>query len=156
MDTTISKHQMNLAAIIHISTFSKYFIPFGNFILPMILWISNKGQSDFVDENGKNALNFQISILLYSLFLGILCIPFVLFSAFDFIQLANILEHNTHDIDLPVRSLYDLSLGMIPVGIAGLLIFGLFIADVLCTILAGIRASKGILYRYPITISFIK
>ncbi|THD68036.1 DUF4870 domain-containing protein [Robertkochia marina] len=156
MDTTINKHQMNLAAIIHISTFSKYFIPFGNFILPLILWISNKDRSEFIDENGKNALNFQISILLYSLFLGIICIPFVLFTAFDFIQLANILEHNTHDIDLPVQSLYDLSVGMIPVGIAGLLIFGLFVLDVLCTIIAGIRASKGISYNYPITINFIK
>lgn len=156
MDTTINKHQMNLAAIIHISTFSKYFFPFGNFVLPLILWISNKDRSEFVDENGKNALNFQISILLYSLFLGILCIPFLLFSAFDFVQMANILEHNTHDIDLPVRSLYDLSIGMIPVGVAGLMIFALFIADVLCTIIAGIRASKGIAYKYPITINFIK
>ena len=156
MDTTITKHHMNLAAIIHISTFSKYFIPFGNFILPLVLWISNKNQSDFVDENGRNALNFQISILLYSLLLGIICIPFVLFTAFDFIQLANILEHNAHNIDLPFEDFYDVSVRMVPVAIAGALIFSLFVLDVICTIIAGIRASKGILYQYPITINFVK
>ena len=147
---------MNLAAIIHISTFSKYFIPFGNFVLPLLLWISNKNQSAFLDENGRNALNFQISILLYSLVLGIICIPFVFFTAFDFLQLANILEHNTHDINLPLDSLYDLSFHMIPVAIAGALILALFVMDVLFTIIAGIRASKGITYQYPLTIPFIK
>ncbi|MBL7473660.1 DUF4870 domain-containing protein [Robertkochia sediminum] len=156
MDTTLTKHQMNLASIIHISTFSKYFFPFGNFILPLILWISNKSQSSFVDINGRNALNFQISVLLYSLILGIVCIPFLFFTAFDFFQMANLLEHNTHSIDLPVRSFYDLSLRMIPVGIAGLLFFALLILDVACSIIAGIRASKGILYNYPLTINFIK
>ncbi len=50
MATTLTKHERNLSAIIHASTFSKYFIPFGNFIMPLILWMSNKKQYDFVEK----------------------------------------------------------------------------------------------------------
>ena len=76
MTETITKHERNLAAIIHASTFSKYIIPFGNFLLPLILWTANKKEHKFVDYNGKQALNFQISLLLYSIVLGMISIPF--------------------------------------------------------------------------------
>ncbi|MGB5499707.1 MAG: DUF4870 domain-containing protein, partial [Maribacter sp.] len=74
MTDTLSKHERNLSAIIHASTFSKFFIPFGNFIIPLVLWSANKKEYEFVDYNGKQALNFQISILLYSIILGIVSI----------------------------------------------------------------------------------
>ena len=78
MTETLSKHERNLSAVIHASTLSKYFIPFGNFLLPLVLWIGNKKEHGFVDYNGKQALNFQISLLLYSIILGIITVPFVL------------------------------------------------------------------------------
>ena len=78
MTDTLSKHERNLSAIIHASTFSKFFIPFGNFIIPLVFWSANKKEYEFVDYNGKQALNFQISILLYSIILGIVSIPFFL------------------------------------------------------------------------------
>jgi uncharacterized Tic20 family protein len=34
---------------------------------PLIIWLIKKDQSRFVDEHGKEALNFQISILIYQL-----------------------------------------------------------------------------------------
>ena len=76
MATTLTKHERNLSAIIHASTFSKYFIPFGNFIFPLILWTANKKEYEFVDYNGKQALNFQISMLLYSIVASLITIPF--------------------------------------------------------------------------------
>src|SRR5690606_11835489 len=78
MTKTLTKHERNLSAFIHASTFSKYFIPFGNFILPLVLWTANKKDCEFVDYNGKQALNFQISLLLYSILLGIISLPFLL------------------------------------------------------------------------------
>ena len=35
MTETLTKHERNLAAIIHASTLTKYFIPFGNFPLAL-------------------------------------------------------------------------------------------------------------------------
>jgi hypothetical protein len=156
MESSITKHHKNLGAIIHVSTFSKYFIPFGNFIIPLILWTSNKNQSDFVDYNGKQALNFQISLLLYSMVIGIVAIPFFFFSAWDFIGFYDLLDHNTHEIHFNFRDFFSFSRGWIFLGISGLLGLALFVLDIFCTIIATIRANEGIMYKYPFTINFIK
>lgn len=35
-----------------------------NFLGPLILWIIKKDEDEFVDEQGKEALNFQITIMI--------------------------------------------------------------------------------------------
>jgi uncharacterized Tic20 family protein len=37
------------------------------FLVPLIIWLIKKDQSRFVDDQGKEALNFQISLLIYLL-----------------------------------------------------------------------------------------
>ena len=39
----------------------------GNILLPLILWLVNKDKMPFVDQEGKEATNFQISISIYLL-----------------------------------------------------------------------------------------
>lgn len=48
------------------------------FIAPLILWLMFKDKSRLVDEAGKNILNFQISIAIYSLVLCLTCIGILL------------------------------------------------------------------------------
>jgi uncharacterized protein len=156
MESSINKHQKNLSAIIHVSTFSKYFIPFGNFILPLILWMSNKNNSEFVDYHGKQALNFQISLLLYSIVLGLIAIPFFVFTAWNLIDVIDILKHNTHSIHLKFDDIFSLGSGLFYLGIAGIIGLGLFVLDVFCSIIATIKANEGTYYKYPLTIKFIK
>ncbi|MFT6731707.1 MAG: putative Tic20 family protein, partial [Glaciecola sp.] len=74
-----TNHQKNIATFIHLSTFSRFIIPLGNFIGPIVLWIMNKDKSDFIDTHGKQAINFQMSILLYAIIIGTLTIPFFIF-----------------------------------------------------------------------------
>ena len=50
-----------------------FFIPFGNNSGPFIVWLIKKDEYAFVNEQGKEALNFQISILIYI----IITIPFI-------------------------------------------------------------------------------
>jgi uncharacterized Tic20 family protein len=59
----------------------------GGVLGPLVLWQVKKEEFDFVNDQGKEAVNFQISILLYSLIGSIVCgitcvgiplIPFVL------------------------------------------------------------------------------
>lgn len=160
MESSITKHHRNLSSAIHISTFSKYFIPFGNFIVPLILWISNKNESGFVDINGKQALNFQISILLYSMIAGTVIFGFALFTAWDVINFINISDHNRHhvdfDLDFDFDNPYSMSKSIILISIAGILGLGLLALDVVCTIIATLRANEGLEYKYPLTIPFIK
>ncbi|MGB5434760.1 MAG: DUF4870 domain-containing protein [Maribacter sp.] len=160
MTDTLSKHERNLSAIIHASTFSKFFIPFGNFIIPLVLWTANKKEYEFVDYNGKQALNFQISILLYSIILGVVSIPIFLGFIPEIFEhghfgLNGLNRYNNFDLDFDFD---DLSFGywIFPIGIAGLLQGGLFIINVVYTILAAIRTNEGQTFSYPITIKFIK
>ncbi len=46
----------------------------GSIIAPLIIWQIKKDQFAFVDEQGKEAVNFQISILIYALAAGVLCL----------------------------------------------------------------------------------
>lgn len=68
------------AMLCHLSAFSGTVIPFGNILGPLVIWLIKKDESAFVDDQGKEALNFQISILLYGigLALTIIGIPLVL------------------------------------------------------------------------------
>ncbi len=160
MATVLTKHERNLSAIIHASTFSKYFIPFGNFILPLILWTANKKEHAFVDYNGKQALNFQISMLLYSVIAGLISIPF--FIGFwpdifdgDFFGFRRISDLNNLNIHI---SSDDFRFGKFfwPVGITGLLQAALVVVNVVYTILATIRTNEGERFQYPFTIKFIR
>ena len=61
----------------HISIFSGTVIPFGNLLVPLVIWLIKKDEMKFVDDQGKEILNFQISITIYlilSIFLIILLI----------------------------------------------------------------------------------
>lgn len=57
----------------HLSAFAGYFFPFGGIVGPVICWISRKDESEWVNINGKASLNFQISMLLYTVLLIPLC-----------------------------------------------------------------------------------
>ncbi|MHC4904693.1 MAG: DUF4870 domain-containing protein, partial [Planctomycetota bacterium] len=51
-------------------------IPFANIIGPLILWLIKKEDFAFVDDQGKEALNFQISLAIYALASSVtLCFP---------------------------------------------------------------------------------
>jgi uncharacterized Tic20 family protein len=42
-------------------------IPFGNLAGPLIMWLLKRHTSPFVDEQGRESLNFQLSMTLYAL-----------------------------------------------------------------------------------------
>jgi uncharacterized Tic20 family protein len=45
----------------------------GSVIAPLVLWQIKKKEDPFIDKNGKEAVNFQISMLLYSLIGSVAC-----------------------------------------------------------------------------------
>jgi uncharacterized Tic20 family protein len=56
----------------------------GGFVGPLILWILKKDQYPFVDEQGKEAVNFQLTMLIYSIGAAVLiaaCVGIVLLPA---------------------------------------------------------------------------
>lgn len=54
---------------------------FTGFLGPLIIWLIKKDDAPFVDRNGKEALNFQLTVLIAMLVSGLLsfvCIGFLL------------------------------------------------------------------------------
>ena len=56
----------------HLLAFSTFIVPFGNILGPLVMWLIKKDSSPYVDANGKEALNFQISIMIYLVASGVL------------------------------------------------------------------------------------
>ena len=60
------------ALICHLSSLSGYFIPFGNLIVPIVIWSMKKDEYAMVDAHGKAVINFQISMTIWMLISGVL------------------------------------------------------------------------------------
>lgn len=51
----------------HLAALAGYIIPFGWIIGPLVVWLIKREESAYVDYHGKEALNFQISVLIYGI-----------------------------------------------------------------------------------------
>lgn len=147
----LSNHHKNIATFIHLSTFSRFIIPFGNFIGPLILWVANKDKSSFIEDHGKQIINFQISILLYSIIIGVITIPFFIFNFFNGIDFINF--HDFRDFRFNIRRPSSL---LYFTGILGGFAILAFILEMVFIIKASLKAKEGELFKYPITINFLK
>ena len=60
-----SKDERTWAMLCHFSAFAGLIFPFGNFLAPLIIWLIKKDEMPFVEDQGKEILNFQISMTIY-------------------------------------------------------------------------------------------
>ncbi|RMH91155.1 DUF4870 domain-containing protein [Lysobacter pythonis] len=101
----------------HLAALAGLLIPVvGNVIGPLVVWQAKKDTMPFVDDQGRESLNFQITVVIA------LAVSFLLL----FVGIGFFL--------LPV------------VGVVALVF----------TVIAGIKASEGVSYRYPFTLRLIK
>jgi uncharacterized protein len=112
----LTETERNWSMLCHLSAFAGFFFPFGGIIGPLICWLTRKDESDWVNINGRNALNFQLSILLYMVLAIPLCFIII---GFPIIAVLSVLK-------------------------------------VVCIIIASVKAPKGELFRYPLSIPFIQ
>jgi uncharacterized protein len=55
----------NTAVAAHLSTFAGLIVPFGSVIGPLAVWLTRRDRDPFIDQAGREALNFGISIAIY-------------------------------------------------------------------------------------------
>lgn len=92
----------------------------------LILWLVKKDESRFVDHHGKEALNFQLTLLLY-----VVCLAALAF----------------------VIAIVTMGIGMLLImPVIFLISIGAFVLE----ILACVAANRGDWHRYPMTIRFIQ
>ncbi|EPR74107.1 hypothetical protein ADIWIN_0916 [Winogradskyella psychrotolerans RS-3] len=64
---TLKRTDNQLLVITHLSQLLTYVTGFGGVLAPLIIWATQKDQVDGMDAHGKSILNFQLSMLIYSI-----------------------------------------------------------------------------------------
>ncbi len=87
----VSKDARMWAMFCHLAALTGFGIWFLGFIVgPLIIWLIKKDEFPFVNEHGKEAVNFQISMMIYAIvsaFLFLVGIGFLLLSAVFIVDL---------------------------------------------------------------------
>lgn len=104
-----SREERQWAMLSHLSAMLMYATVIGGFIAPLVIWLLKRDEMPFVADQGRETLNFQITILLALIAAGILM--FVL-------------------IGIPI-------------------FWGLLVFHFIVTIIAAVKSSEGVAYRYP-------
>jgi uncharacterized Tic20 family protein len=114
---TINKDERMWAMFAHLSAFAGLLIPFvGHVLGPLVVWLVKRESMPFVNDQGKEALNFQITMTIAFVVAGVLILALI---------------------------------GMVLLPLLAL-------ADIIFTIIAGVKANEGVVYRYPVTLRLVK
>jgi len=117
-----SAHARQWAMLAHLLTLLGYLIVIGHFIPPLVIWLSKRDEDEFIGDQAKESLNFQITYLLASIVAAVL--------------------------------IFLLVISCVGIPLAWLIGLGLPIAHLVLVIIAGLKASDGVRYRYPVNIRF--
>ena len=85
-----TKEERDWAMFCHLSSLLDYVLPPAGIVTPIILWSMKRHESEFIDDQGREAINFTLSCLLYFLISIVLCfvlIGFVMLIALGIFEL---------------------------------------------------------------------
>ncbi|MFQ4141127.1 DUF4870 domain-containing protein [Chlorogloeopsis sp. ULAP02] len=119
------------------------YLPLLNLLGPLIIWRWKKTQNPWIDFQGKEALNFQLSLTIYTLVVIIIS----LFLVFTTCGIALTTDIKSQQLEIFFNTLLTF---------LGILILLLMLVQLILVIFAAIKAYKGQHYRYPFTIRFLQ
>jgi hypothetical protein len=92
METSTSSPNVRTWTVLcHATALAGFFVPWAGHILgPLIVWLAKRGDSPEIDEHGKESLNFQISMLIYNLIAGVLCLVLIGFVILGILHILNL------------------------------------------------------------------
>ena len=97
MNEQVQSQDRTLPVLCHVLALAGFAgIPFANVLAPLFLWLWKRESNPDVDQHGKESLNFQISMTIYTIaaaatllvFIGILLLPIILVANLVLIVLA--------------------------------------------------------------------
>ena len=74
MHSMSESEERNWALFSHLGMLAGMFIPFGNILTPLIIWQVNKDKSEYITDHAKEALNFQLTMLIIYIGCALMCI----------------------------------------------------------------------------------
>lgn len=83
VDPSASQDQKTYALLMHLSLIATHFVPLALVLAPLIMWQIKKSESPYIDDQGREVVNFQLSLFLYSL--AIIPLAFITFGLAAFL-----------------------------------------------------------------------
>jgi hypothetical protein len=124
--TGATTQERQWAMFAHLSALIAIWFGYLSFLGPLIVWLIKKGEMPYVDQQGKEAINFHVNMFGWGIVLGIAAIPITVLT---------------------------LGLGLfivIPLAVA------LVIYSVVMSIVAAVSCNAGEAYRYPYVYRILK
>jgi len=73
----LSSEVRNWAMACHLAALAGFVIPFGSIVGPLIVWLLKREEDEFINVNGKEALNFQITVAIAFLVCALLALVLI-------------------------------------------------------------------------------
>lgn len=78
MTTEATSNIRTWTILVHAIALIGFFVPWaGHIVGPLVIWLAKRDESPEIDAHGKESVNFQISMLIYSAIAAILCIVLI-------------------------------------------------------------------------------
>jgi uncharacterized protein len=92
METSTSSPNVRTWNVLcHATALAGFFVPWAGHILgPLIVWLAKRNDSPEIDEHGRESLNFQISMLIYNVIAGVLCLVLIGFVILAILHILNL------------------------------------------------------------------
>jgi hypothetical protein len=72
--STLNPSVRTWTILCHASAFLGFLVPaLGQFVGPLIVWLWKRDESPEIDAHGKESLNFQLSLLIYTAVFAVVC-----------------------------------------------------------------------------------
>lgn len=72
------KEEKTFAMLCHLTALAAFIgVPLGHILGPLVVWLLKKNEYPSVDEQGKESLNFQISMTIYGIAAALLIFVFI-------------------------------------------------------------------------------
>lgn len=72
-----SSEEKQWAMFAHLSQLLGFVIPFGSILAPLVIWLIKRNEMPFVDDQGKEVINFQITVFIAAIVSGLLTLVLI-------------------------------------------------------------------------------
>ena len=83
-EPTLTSDEKSMAMLCHLLGL------FIGFLGPLIIWLTKKNESSFIDYHGKEAINFAITVTILAFASAILCFVFIGFVLLPIVAIGNL------------------------------------------------------------------
>ena len=111
--TSTSSSVRTWCVLAHATALVGFLVPVaGHIVGPLIIWLAKRQDSPEIDAHGKESLNFQISMLIWNLISGVLCLVVIGFFMLAILHILNIIFVIIASIQASEGKLYRYPLAM--------------------------------------------